>query len=256
LLDRFEARELWFQLVDGVEQPRIFTTLELSDALMADEDVVSVAELHAPGKDLGDVVAELVKNEHVPYLAALRYKDSGLSKRANWEHIWDLQREEDAAESEADKKQIRDTIPRPPRYSSGDFLRPSYWRRRGALDVPKERFISYPHASRDGDSSLLLGWAGWDYREQAQALATLIVDREQNDGWGADKLTPLLAGLREVLPWVKQWHSDFDPVYAASPAEIYASFLDQTCARLHLKEEDLTAWRPPSSGRTRKTSNT
>jgi hypothetical protein len=256
LLDRFEARELWFRHVDGVEQPRMRTTAELADALRADADVVSVAELYAAGKDLEDVVAELVADEHVPHLAALRYRDSGLSKRSDWEHVWDLQRQEDAALSEADKKRIGDSIPLPPKYGSPDFRKSSYWCQRGKLDVPKERFISYPHASRDGDSSLLLGWAGWDYREQAQALATLIVDREQNDGWGADKLTPLLAGLREVLPWVKQWHSDFDPVYAASPAEIYASFLDQTCARLHLKEEDLTAWRPPSSGRTRKTSNT
>jgi hypothetical protein len=46
-------------------------------------------------------------------------------------------------------------------------------RHRGKLDVPKERFISYAGASRDGDASLLIGWAGWDHREQAQAIATL-----------------------------------------------------------------------------------
>jgi hypothetical protein len=33
--------------------------------------------------------------------------------------------------------------------------------------VPKERFISYPHAGRDGDTHLLVGWASWDRREQA-----------------------------------------------------------------------------------------
>lgn len=117
--------------------------------------------------------------------------------------------------------------------------------------TPQERFISYPHASRDGDPSLLLGWAGWDHREQAPALATLIVDRQQNEGWDAGKLTPLLAGLREVLPWVKQWHHEFDPAFAASSADIYAGFLDQTSASLHLKDEDLTNWRPPSGPRSR-----
>jgi hypothetical protein len=31
----------------------------------------------------------------VPYLAASRYKDSGLRKRARWEQVWEQQREED-----------------------------------------------------------------------------------------------------------------------------------------------------------------
>lgn len=60
-------------------------------------------------------------------------------------------------------------VPVPPEYGKADFLRDSYWTQRGKHGVPKERFISYPAVSRDGDGSLLLGWAGWDHREQAQA---------------------------------------------------------------------------------------
>ncbi|MER6829477.1 BREX-2 system adenine-specific DNA-methyltransferase PglX [Streptosporangium sp. NPDC000563] len=294
LLDRCEARELWFHYLDGMEQPRMLSTAQLADLLRPDEDFVSVAELYAPGKDLEKVVAELVADEHVPYLAQLRYKDSGLSKRADWEDVWDRQRQEDAAQAvadaarqaaerqrkiaddledaeerkrayaewttlnaeqvraEAEVKRIRDAIPVPPKYGSGDFLKVSYWRNRGKLDVPKERFISYPHAGRDGDPALVLGWAGWDHKEQAQALATVIVDREQNHGWDADRLTPLLAGLREVLPWVRQWHDEFDYVYGASPADIYEGFLSQTRDRLHLGDNDLTTWRPPKTTRPRK----
>ncbi|MEU3165216.1 BREX-2 system adenine-specific DNA-methyltransferase PglX [Streptosporangium sp. NPDC006930] len=316
LLDRCEARELWFHYLDGMEQPRMLSTAQLADLLRPDVDFVSVAELYAPGKDLEKVVAELVADEHVPYLSQLRYKDSGLSKRADWEDVWDRQRREDAAQAvadtarqaaeeqhkvideiektereraaderagegaereasgvasetereraaaewarlkaeqaraEAEVKRIRDAIPVPPKYGSGDFLKVSYWRNRGKLDVPKERFISYPHAGRDDD--LVLGWAGWDHKEQAQALATVIVDREQNHGWGADRLTPLLAGLREVLPWVRQWHDEFDYVYGASPADIYEGFLTQTRDRLHLGDDDLTTWRPPKTTRPRK----
>ncbi|WP_433366131.1 BREX-2 system adenine-specific DNA-methyltransferase PglX [Streptosporangium sp. CA-115845] len=338
LLDRCEARELWFHYLDGMEQPRMLSTAQLADLLRPDEDFVSVAELYAPGKDLEKVVAELVADEHVPYLSQLRYKDSGLGKRADWEDVWDRQRREDAAQAvadaarqaaeeqrkvideiekaerertadegagelaereaggaaseaereraaatnmaeqeqaintaereqaaaewarlkaeqaraEAEVKRIRDAIPVPPKYGSGDFLKVSYWRNRGKLDVPKERFISYPHAGRDGDPALLLGWAGWDHKEQAQALATVIVDREQNHGWDADRLTPLLAGLREILPWVRQWHDEFDYVYGAGPADIYEGFLTQTRDRLHLGDDDLTTWRPPKTTRPRK----
>lgn len=252
LLDRCEARELWYHYVDGLEQPCPLTTAQLADELRRDDDVLTVANLYAPGQDLGKVIADLVADEHVPHLAALRYKDSGLAKRADWEHVWDLQRQEDALPDEAAKREFRKQIPVPPKYTSADFLKGSYWKHRGKLDVPKERFVSYPGASRDGDPSLLVGWAGWDHREQAQALATLIVAREQEDGWAADRLSPLVAGLREILPWVRQWHGEFDPQWGASPADIYASFLAETTNRLHLTDEALTSWRPPKATRGRK----
>ncbi|MFF0659549.1 BREX-2 system adenine-specific DNA-methyltransferase PglX [Micromonospora tulbaghiae] len=252
LLDRCEARELWYHHVDGLEQPRPLTTAQLADELRRDDDVLTVAGIYAPGQDLGKVIADLVADEHVPHLAALRYKDSGLSKRADWEQVWDLQRQEDALPDEAAKREFRKQIPVPPKYTSADFLKGSYWKHRGKLDVPKERFVSYPGASRDGDPSLLVGWAGWDHREQAQALATLIVAREQEDGWAADRLLPLVAGLREILPWVRQWHGEFDPEWGASPADIYAGFLAETTNRLHLTDEALTSWRPAKATRGRR----
>lgn len=252
LLDRCEARELWYHQVDGLEQPRPLTTGQLADELRRDPDVLTVAGIYAPGKDLGTVIADLVADEHVPHLAALRYKDSGLDKRADWEQVWDMQRQEDELPDEAKKREFRKTIPVPPKYAPADFLKTSYWRHRGRLDVPKERFISYPGASRDGDPSLLIGWAGWDHREQTQALATLIVAREQEDGWNAARLLPLVAGLREILPWVRQWHGEFDPTWGASPADIYAGFLDEVTNRLHLTEEALTSWRPAKATRGRR----
>lgn len=255
LLDRCEARELWYHHVDGLEQPRPLTTAQLADELRRDADVLTVAGLYAPGQDLGKVIADLIADEHVPHLAALRYKESGLAKRADWEQVWDLQRAEDALPDEAAKREFRKQIPVPPKYTSADFLKGSYWKHRGKLDVPKERFISYPGASRDSDPSLLVGWAGWDHREQAQALATLIVAREQEDGWAADRLLPLVAGLREILPWVRQWHGEFDPEWGASPADIYAGFLAETTNRLHLTDEALSSWRPPKATRGRRPRN-
>ncbi len=110
-------------------------------------------------------LAKLLADEGVPFLAAYRYKPSGLDKRADWEHTWALQRREDAGEK------LDSPIPVPPKYKSADFAKTSYWSHRGKLDVPKERFISYPNAGRDTDSTELLGWAGWDHAEQALALA-------------------------------------------------------------------------------------
>jgi hypothetical protein len=246
LLDRCEDRALWFELDEyGNEQPQPLTVSQLSDQLRKDADFVSVARLYA-GEDaeLAKVIADITQDEHLPHLAALRYKDPGLRKRAQWERTWELQREEDATGKRLD-------IPVPPKYTSADFLKASYWRNRGKLDVPKERFISYPGSNPDGDSSLLLGWAGWDHRQQAQAFMTLIDERTTKDGWETDRLTPLLAGLAEVLPWVKQWHGEIDPTFGQSPADAFTTYLEGRQRDLGLSAEALKDWRPPKATRGR-----
>ena len=255
LLDRCERRELWYALDEnGVPQPRPLSVAQLADELRQDADFVAVANLYDPGKELSALLAELVEPEHVPYLAALRYTDTGMAKRAGWENVWDLQRQEDAAPDEPTKRRIRERIPVPEKYKPTDFRKNSYWSKRGKLDVPKERFISYPQAGRDNDPTLLIGWAGWDHREQAQALATLIVQRDEESGWPAEKLTPLLAGLRELMPWVRQWHGEIDPELGYSPAEIYDGFLTERLNVHGLTDDDLAAWRPTTTGRGRRRS--
>ncbi|MBU3862892.1 BREX-2 system adenine-specific DNA-methyltransferase PglX [Streptomyces sp. 4503] len=244
LLDRVENHELWFP--DG--QPTILTLDQLASALSLDEDFVSVAELHAPRTELATIVADLLAEEHVPFLPALRYKPSGLKKRQDWEHVWDLQRKEDAAPDEPAKRKIRDAIPVPPKYTSADFLKPSYWRARGKLDVPKERFISYATGAISGTPELF-GWAGWDHREQAQALATYFTN---HDGLSSEEMTPLLAGLLELQPWLDQWHNDFDPLYGSSPAAFFAGYRATQQGEHDLTDDDLRAWRPAPATRGRR----
>ena len=44
-------------------------------------------------------------------------------------------------------------IPVPPKYGPTDFAAASYWKQRGKLDVPKERFTSVAGAEGDVDST-------------------------------------------------------------------------------------------------------
>ncbi|MEE1815567.1 BREX-2 system adenine-specific DNA-methyltransferase PglX [Streptomyces sp. SP18ES09] len=254
LLDRCEDKNLWFALRDGFRAPRTLTVSQLADALRQDADVQAVAELYAAdhmGKrdaTLAAVLADVIASEHVPYLAALRYRDSGLRKREQWEQVWELQREEDRTGERLD-------IPVPPKYASADFLKTSYWSHRGKLDVPKERFISYPGASPDSDPSILLGWAGWDHKDQVQALVNAINDRTEQAGWDTPRLTPLIAGIQELMPWVHQWHGEHDEEWGGTPSEEYQAYLDEQRAKHGLSAEDLTAWRPEKKtrGRAKKT---
>lgn len=243
LLDRIEKRDHWYD-EDG--QPTILTRSQLTDALSRDEEFVSVADLYEPRTQLATVVTGLLADEHVPFLAALRHKPAALKKRQDWEHVWELQRKEDAAETEAEKRKIRDSIPVPPKYISADFLKSSYWRARGKLDVPKERFISYATGPSSGTPELF-GWAGWDHREQAQALATYFTVHEL----ATEEITPLLAGLLELQPWLTQWHNEFDGRYGGSPAGFFAGHRSLYQGQHGLTDDDLRAWSPPAATRGR-----
>ncbi|MQY22653.1 BREX-2 system adenine-specific DNA-methyltransferase PglX [Nocardia macrotermitis] len=242
LLDRMEHRDLWF---DENDQPVIRTLPRLTDLLAQNEDFTSVAAIYAPRQDLAKVVTDLITTEHVPFLAALRYKPSGLRKRADWEHVWDLQRQEDNAPNLELQLKIRDSIPVPPKYTTADFLRTSFWQARGKLDVPKERFISY------GDTNIptpqRYGWAGWDHREQARALATYFTTQSPS----TEQITPLLAGLLELQPWLDQWHNEFDEAYSGPPSAFFAGYRRQVQSEHGLSDEDLRAWRPPTATRGR-----
>ncbi|MFF1478267.1 BREX-2 system adenine-specific DNA-methyltransferase PglX [Streptomyces sp. NPDC058301] len=242
LLDRVEDRAHWFD-VNG--NPTVTTLARLAENLSADEDFASVAELYAPRQDLVRTVRELLAEEHVPFIPALRYKPAGLKKRADWEHVWGLQREEDAAHDEPAKRKIRERIPVPPMYTSADFLKPSYWRARGKLDVPKERFVSY--GTVNAQSPELYGWAGWDHLEQALALASYF----QQAGLGEDELVPYLAGLLELQPWLDQWYGEYDPEFGASPAAEILAFRQSKQGELGLTDDALRAWRPVAATRGR-----
>lgn len=242
LLDRIEDREYWF---DANDNPTLTSLTRLTEALSTDDDFTSVADLYAPRQDLAKTVRDLLSEEHVPFVSALRYKPAALKKRADWEHVWDLQREEDAAPDEPAKRKIRERTPLPPKYTSADFLKVSYWRARGKLDVPKERFVSY--GTVNAQSPELYGWAGWNHLEQALALASYI----QTAGPDDDEIVPYLAGLLELQPWLDQWHAEYDADFGASPAVEIRGFRQAKQGDLGLTDDALRAWRPALASRGR-----
>jgi len=233
ILDRLEA-VAWS---DGAG-PLALSVAQLADRVKGDAEVVEAMLLlrDAVEVNLTAELGRLLADESVPYLAALRYKDSGLRKRAEWESVWELQRREDAGE--------KVSIPVPPKYGSGDFRRPAYWKARGKLDVPKERFICYPGAERPGDASMVIGWAGWDHLAQARALARLLVERA-GDGLDPGQQLALVAGLIELEPWLHQWHAAPDAAFGgSSPAAFITGFIDTHLASLGRTRADAQGWRP------------
>lgn len=239
LLDRLESPACWPRL-------ELTTTARLADRARQDPDFLQVAALYRGRDDfdLPALVQELALSEAVPYLPAFRYKPSGLLKRQQWERTWELQRREDAGEKVG-------PIPVPPKYTSADFARPEYWRLRGKLDVPKERFIHYPLAEREADPSPVLAWAGWDHLQQARALAAYYLQCKEVEGWPPQRLMPLLAGLHDLVPWLLQWHNHHDPETGQRLGDFFQGFVQEEARGFGWTEEDLAGWRPPPPGRGR-----
>ena len=215
---------------------------EIARGLGATGPAQRVAKLIDP-EGLADQVIRSLALDEVPFLAILSHTDAGLVKRAAWEQTWALQRREDAGEKVGE-------IPVPPRYDVKDFRDQSYWSLRGKLDVPKERFISYPGCESDEDGEPVYGWAGWNHLERAQALAALYQKRKNEEAWGKERLTPMLAGLLELLPWVVQWHNEPSDEYGGMRlGDFFDGFLDGECRALGLTRDDLRAWRPAEKRR-------
>ena len=258
LLDRLEAPSLW-------SEPRLTTAAALADRMREDQEFLQVAELYTgrPDFDVAKLIAGLVEEQSVPLLPVLRYKPSGLRKRAVWERTWDLQRREDAIDARtklpasdpehltleaaaALKASENGAVPVPPRYTSADFRKGTWWRLRGKLDVPKERFFSLPFCEREADPSLVVGWAGWNALEQSRAVAAYFTQMREQEGWTAERLTPLLAALLELLPWVRQYHNAPDPEFDTGMGDYFEGFIDEEARALLLTRDAVRAWTPPA----------
>ena len=272
LLSRLESPAYW-------PKTRLSTVRDLAERAATDADFLQVAARYTghAAVDAGTLVSDLVESESVPGLPVQRYKTTGLAKRRDWERTWAVQRREDEIDAEVlattprrdDESEDEHTsrlqvkqrhrksteigdLAAPPKYLAADFVNLTYWRMRGGLDVPKERFVSFPHMSRDNDPTLLVGWAGWSALELCQAVAAYASEVIEQDGWPAERLTPLLAVLQENLPWLKQWHNEIDPEYNQRLGDFFETYLHSQLSIHGLTEHDLHTWTPPDIGRRRR----
>jgi hypothetical protein len=243
----------------------------LADAASHDPLFMEAAEIFvgAAGFDVTALVGQLVEKASVPFLPVLRYKATGLRKHGEWKEVWELQRAEDAidarttlpsddrnhltTERAADlkRREVGDT-PVPPKYASTDFASSTYWSLRGTLDVPKERFASFPFVT-GADGQTMIAWAGLDHLQLAKAIGDFY-GLVQNDIGGSDdpRLVPLLAAIHELLPWIRQWHAGNDPVYGGEPADFFEDFLRTEAAGRGMTVAEVIAWQPPARTRAKR----
>lgn len=258
LLDRMEKAHCW-------SVPEIRSCAVLADCLRDDADFQKAAQLYRERQDFDwtALIVELVESESAPLLQVLRYADEGLRKRSIWERTWELQRREDCIDAEvrADasipdnikaeiaKKRKADEIgdiATPPKYESKDFRKSRYWSLRGKLDIPKERFVSFPFCERDVDPTQVIAWAGWSHLQMAQAIAAYYERVKNNEGWTPERRMPLLAGLLEIIPWLKQWHNDIHPEFRERMGDFFEQFVQDEARAMEVTVDQIRVWAPPA----------
>ncbi len=243
----------------------------LADAASRDDVFMEAAEVFmgAAGFDVTSLVGQLVESAAVPILPVLRYRDTGLRKHQDWKDTWNLQRKEDEIDartslpptdrnhltaeqaSELKATEVGD-IPVPPKYASADFAKPVYWSLRGKLDVPKERFVSFPSVT-GADGQMMIAWAGLDHLQLAKAIGDFYGLVQTEIGSSEDpRLVPLLVAIHELLPWIGQWHAGVDPLYSGEPATFFEEFLVAEAASRSMTLADILAWQPPAATRAKK----
>ncbi len=121
--------------------------------------------------------------------------------------------------------------------------------RPGELDVPKERWVSFPHCEGE-DGSLMIAWAGYDHLQLARAISAYWVEVQERLGGRDDpRLVPLLACLIELLPWLKQWHNEIDPEFGVPMGDYFDGFIQEESRNLGLTLNEVREWRPPERAR-------
>jgi hypothetical protein len=191
-----EALATW--LADRVEEvakarERVFILEQLVSALQGEPRVLAVCEVLTgrPDFNLSSLVMDTLFADSVPNHCFHVYKPSGLTKRAVWERTWEDQRREDAGE--------KVTPEVAPSYKPTDFLRDEYWKLRGKLDVPKERFIAFTEVPGRDAVDTLYGWAGWTPQQRAKAILAIDEDLEDAGIPVTDRIA-LLDSAWRLLP--------------------------------------------------------
>jgi len=258
LLDRIESNPYW-------QSYELASCAKIADHVRNDSEFLSVAELFRGRADfdLTALVSELIEAAAVPFLPVLVYRESGQRKHLLWKRTWEMQREQDAIDRNVEeredmpepvkvaaaskrKEEEVGVIPIPPKYFSADFQKSGYWNLRGKVDVPKERFVSFPYCERDADPTLVVGWNGWTLPQRARAIAGYYERVKNYEGWTPDRRVPLLTGILELVPWLKQWHNEIHPEFRERMGDYFEQFVHDEARAIEVPVEQIRSWTPPA----------
>jgi hypothetical protein len=81
---------------------------------------------------------------------------------------------------------------------------------------------------------------------KAVAMPPAYYDARKREGWDGKRLTPLLAGLQQLPPWIHHWYHELDKEFGETAGKSYQSMLEQDAHVPGLTLEDIRTWQPES----------
>lgn len=222
-----ELAEHACRLLGAEKTPR--SAVEVTRLLQGDDRAQRSIESFADeGHDVVRQVEEMIRAQSIPFLSAAVFTEEGLEGWGTWNRL-----------------RFQDSVAtRPPEFVKEHFLRDEYFRLRGRLNIEREGFISYPGCEGE-EGELVFGSTAWSHLDRAVVLAGLYQDRKEREGWSKDRLLPMLAGLLELLPWLRQWHNEpNEELGGEKPCAQFEAFLNAECGELGFTHDDLRACRP------------
>ena len=211
---------------------------DLVDGLF--DQLVAKAQRGEPVKNDGPIPSWLRDAAANELDDAVRYLTDALRRKMSLTSEVILKPVREAAKR-AKERAVGD-IPVPPKYTSADFQSTDFWRLRGKLDVPKERWVSFPHCESE-DGTLVIAWAGYDHLQMARAIAEGYEHAKQR----GQTLVPLLACIGQLIPWLKQWHNQPDLEFGgARMGDYFADYLTEEAKALRKTVAEVIAWSPPA----------
>lgn len=179
-----EALEWWLrEMAEHVleQAGRPLALREWAHRLSQEPRILAAIEVYTgtPMFDLQEVLAKVVRVEAVPNRPEDYLKPSGLEKlRAG---RFD--------------------------FKASDFARNIYWKVRGKLNIPRERYIEYREMGTAGNGTYY-GWAGWGAVDRAKALAYLL---QQAMSRGLTDAVPRLReSLKDLLPELREQLAEWE----------------------------------------------
>ncbi|MCL2823275.1 MAG: BREX-2 system adenine-specific DNA-methyltransferase PglX, partial [Polyangiaceae bacterium] len=148
-----------------------FTVVDIVSILSTDSRVQAVCEVMGDSDQhaIGSRFAAILDGNSLPNHRFHVFKPSGLEKLDAWERTWAEQIREDLGEKIAPMV--------PPAFDVTDFHRRDFYRHRGKLNIPRERFIVFTEDSMHRRSLPLYGWAGWTAVQRINVI--LAIEKER-----------------------------------------------------------------------------
>jgi hypothetical protein len=89
-------------------------------------------------------------------------------------------------------------------------------------------------------------------RRLEEICADILALEKETEGWLAERLALLLAGVIERLLWLRQWHNELDAAHGVRMGDYFGGFIEEEARALGMTGGAIRSWMPPANALSKK----